>query len=191
MSSTLQIIAGELHLFGTYSLPLYLAVLITLVLAATVIDVRERRIPNWLVAAGMAIGILFHAGSPQGSGIWFAASGLGLGIVTLFPLFAFGLLGAGDVKLVGMIGAFLGTAGIPGVILSSMAAGGVLALAMAAGKRMLPQLLANLRLMLVQRHIRQMSGAGVGAMPPPPSVGKMPYALAICAGTLVQLFFLA
>jgi prepilin peptidase CpaA len=171
--------------------PLHIAVLVVLLLIAATTDVREHRIPNWLVATGMLIGILFHAGSPQGSGIWFAVSGIGLGLVALFPLFALGLLGAGDVKLVGMIGAFLGVSGTPGVILSSMAAGGVLALGMAAGKRMLPQLLANLRLMLVQRHIRQMSGAGAGAMPPPPSVGKMPYALAICAGTLFQLFFLA
>lgn len=169
----------------------HIIVLVFLLLIATFTDVRSRRIPNWLVAAGIAIGILFHTGSPQGSGIWFAVSGIGLGIVTLFPLFAFGLLGAGDVKLVGMVGAFLGVSGIPGVILGSMAAGGVFALGIAAGKRMLPQLIANLRLMLVQRHIRQMSGAGAGAMPPPPSVGKMPYALAICAGTLFQLFFLA
>lgn len=139
----------------------------------------------------MVIGILFHTIAPQGSGVWFALSGLGVGIVTLFPLFAFGVLGAGDVKLVGMIGAFLGVGEILGVILFSMAAGGILALSMAARKKMLLELLANLRLMLIQRHIRQLSGAPANAMPDPPSVGKMPYAVAICAGTLVQLFFLS
>jgi prepilin peptidase CpaA len=191
MAPLLQIAAGELQLFGILSLQLHLAVLVFLLVIAVAVDIREHRIPNWLVAAGMIVATLFHAGAPQGMGTWFALSGLGVGIVTLFPLFALGLMGAGDVKLMGMIGAFLGVSGVLGALLASLAAGGVLALGMAANKRMLPQLLANLRLILVQRHIRQAGGSVTSALPTPPSVGKMPYAVAICAGTLVQLFVLS
>lgn len=189
MQPSIQIIGGELHLLGNALLPLHLVVLLAMVGTATVFDVRERRIPNWLVATGMLIGLLFHTFVLQGAGTAFALSGLAVGIVTLFPLYALGLMGAGDAKLMGMIGSFLGMAGVFGAIVASMAAGGVLALCMASCKRMLPQLLANVHLMLLHRDMRKM-GEAAGTMAAMPSVGKMPYAVAILAGTLIQLFVL-
>lgn len=189
MQSSLHISAGDLVLFGTYAFPLQFMVLLALVGAATVVDVRERRIPNRLVAAGMLAGLLFHTLAPQGAGLVYALSGLAVGTALLFPLYGLGLMGAGDAKLMGMIGSFLGVTGVCGVIVASMAAGGVLALCMAACKRMLPQLLANLHLMLINRDMRKAGGAA-GAMGALPSIGKMPYAVAILAGTLIQLFVL-
>ena len=186
----IQIIDGKLQLLGAYAIPLHLLALVILLLIATAVDVRERRIPNWLVVTGMVIGTAFHALAPQGEGIGFAFYGLIVGTVVLFPLYALHAMGAGDVKLMGMIGAFLGTTGILGVIFATMIAGGVLALGMAACKRMLPQLLANLHNMLFQRRGRQTGAAIVGTIAAVPSVGKMPYALAISVGTLIQLLVL-
>lgn len=189
MYPSFQIVDGDLHLLGAAFLPLHIAVLLGVVGAAVVFDVRERRIPNWLVAIGMLIGILFHASALEGGGVIFALSGLAVGIVALFPLYALGLMGAGDAKLMGMIGCFIGMAGVFGVIVASMAAGGALAIGMATCKRMLPQLLANIHLILIHRDVRKVEGVAAhhGAMP---SVGKMPYAVAILAGTLIQLFVL-
>lgn len=99
-------------------------------------------------------------------------------------------MGAGDVKLIGMIGAFLGTPDVIGAVLATMAVGGLLAIGMTACKRMLPQLFANLRGMLVQLYIQQMNGSFTAAMPAQTSVGKMPYAVAIFVGTVTQLFIL-
>ncbi len=189
MPTPLQFSPDGLRFFESFSLAPHHAVLVALVLIATVTDVRERRIPNWLVATGMVLGLLFHAFAPQGKGALFALSGLAVGMLVMFPFFAMRMLGAGDVKLFGAIGAFLGAGGALGTILASAAAGGALALAMTARRRMLPQLLANLRHMLIQRHIRQMVG-GAATLPEAPSVGKMPYAVAILAGTVIQLFFL-
>jgi prepilin peptidase CpaA len=99
-------------------------------------------------------------------------------------------MGAGDVKLMGMIGTFLGMYGVLGAVLASMVAGGVLAVAFALSKRMLPQMLANLHNILVHHHIQQMTGGTLGSMPAAPSIGKMPYAVAITAGTFAQLLSL-
>lgn len=184
-----EVIAGDLQLFGTYRVPLHLFVLVCLLGIAAMIDVRERRIPNWLVGAGVLLGSLFHVLGAQGMGIAFALSGLAVGLVALFPLYALGVMGAGDVKLMGMIGAFLGMSGVAGVILASMAAGGILSLGIAACKRMLPELIVNIQLMVVHRHLRKVEGAD-GIVPALPSVGNMPYAVAILAGTLIQLFLL-
>lgn len=185
-----QLNSGQLSLTEQYAIPLQLALLVLLLLVAVVIDVRERRIPNWLVATGTVGAIAFHALSPHGHGTVFALSGLAVGIATLLPMYALGVMGAGDVKLMGMIGAFLGMTGVLGAVLASMAAGGIFALVLATGKRMLPQMLANLREMLKERHICHVTGAPVTSIPPPASVGNMPYAVAITAGTLVQLCFL-
>lgn len=190
MSTLLHIIDGDSHFFDTYAVRLDLAILIVLLLIATVIDVRERRIPNWLVVSGIVIAALFHTSSPSGKGLLFAISGLCTGLAILFPIYVLRAMGAGDVKLMGTIGAFLGASGVIGASLATMAAGGLLAIAIAGCKRTLPQLFENLYIMLVQRHIRQMGGAATQAMPLPASVGKMPYALAILTGTLVQLFVL-
>lgn len=167
-----------------------LVMLVVLLLVATVLDVRQGRIPNWLVASGMLAALAFHGLSPQGAGIAFSLSGLALGMAALLPLYMLRVMGAGDVKLMGMTGAFLGTSGVLGAILASLAAGGILALAMAAGKRMLPQLLANLRGIVVQYHIGHITRDLSGIVRPAASVGSMPYAVAITAGTLAQLLFL-
>lgn len=190
MAPILDITKGLLHLPGSYVLPLQLALLVLLLLIATTVDVRERRIPNWLVASGMVAALAFHAIAPQGQGFVFALSGLGVGMAMLLPMYALRVMGAGDVKLMGMIGAFLGMYGAIGAVLASMAAGGLLAVAMAAGKRMLPQMITNLGDMMRQFHIRKMMGFRTASMSPVASVGKMPYAVAITIGTLAQLTLL-
>lgn len=189
MQTFSPLIGGDMQFFGGFSLSFHLVALLILVGAASVVDVYQRRIPNYLIALGTLFGILYHMSAPDGSGIGFALAGLGIGIVTLFPIYALGLMGAGDVKLMGMIGSFLGITGVFGVILASMASGGILALGLAASKRMLPQLLVNLHLMMLYRGIKKADGT-VATTPTAPSIGNMPYALAILAGTLIQLFVL-
>lgn len=187
MASLIDITAGQLHLLGAYLVPPQLVLLVLLLLLATAVDLRERRIPNKLVASGIILALAFHIIAPQGQGVVFALSGLGAGMALFLPMYAMRVMGAGDVKLMGMIGAFLGAGSVLGAALASMAAGGVLAITMAAGKRMLPQMLTNLGDIVRQFHIKQMIGPGVSPMAPVASVGKMPYAIAITAGTLIQL----
>lgn len=186
----IDISEGNVKFFGSYTLEIYLAILIVIVVTATWIDIREHRIPNWLVAIGLLMAIGYHALSPFGQGTTFTVAGFALGFFALVPLYIMGTMGAGDVKLMGMVGAYLGaTAGIDAV-LATLIAGGILALIASAYKRALPQLLDNLRIMFIQRDIRRMGGAGPESIPAPPSVGKLPYAVAIAAGTAVQIFML-
>lgn len=191
MSNFIRIGQGKVELIGAYTLEVYIVVLVVVLAAATWIDVREHRIPNWLVAIGLLIAVVYHALSPLGQGMGFALAGFALGMAALMPLYVMGTMGAGDVKLMGMVGAYLGTAATVGAVLATMIAGGVLALLASAYKRALPQLVGNLRTMLIQRDIRRMGGAGSEPIPAPPSVGKLPYAVAIAAGTGIQIFILS
>lgn len=91
-------------------LPLALQlILLCLVLTAAVTDIRSRRIPNWLVLAGLAAGFaanLVWLGFPQG--IYRAAAGLGMAMLIYFPLFLLRGMAAGDVKLMAAAGAIAG-----------------------------------------------------------------------------------
>lgn len=188
MQSIIHFAEDNVDFLGRYSFKIYLVILVILVAMATFSDIRTRRIPNWLVAAGTVIAVVYHALSPFGEGAIFTLAGLAVGMAILIPLYVLRTMGAGDVKLMGMVGAFVGTAAVINVVLATMVAGGLLALAVTACKRMLPQLIANLRDMMIQRHIR---GMGFGtAITAPNSVGKMPYALAIATGTFFQIFIL-
>lgn len=166
------------------------AILISVVLIAAIFDVRAHRIPNWLVGAGLVFALVHHAFLTGGVGAAHAASGFAVGLLILMPLYAMRTLGAGDVKLIAMVGAFVGPAAVITTILATMIVGGILAVIASAQKRMLRQLASNLRTMIIMRHIRQLGGAVSDTDLSPPSVGKMPYALAIAGGTLIQIFIL-
>ncbi|HEX9143437.1 MAG TPA: A24 family peptidase, partial [Candidatus Binatia bacterium] len=94
------------------------SVLCILLFLAVLHDVRTRRIPNRLVFPGAVIGLALNTILPPGTGFFaepsgavgFLASlgGAGIGVAILLPMYAFGALGAGDVKLMAMVGAFLG-----------------------------------------------------------------------------------
>lgn len=76
--------------------------------AAVIIDQRERRIPNSLILAGLIIGLSWNIAVSGFAGAAFALKGLLAGIALLFIPFALKGMGAGDVKLLGMVGAFKG-----------------------------------------------------------------------------------
>lgn len=158
-----------------------------LLIAASISDVRTNKIPNLLVLCGLVGAILFHGFSPLGHGIAHALGGGGIGLLALLPLYAIGTMGAGDVKLMAMVGAFIGPLAIVGAIVGSFVAGGVLALAAAAYKGKLHALYNNVVFLLLHTHFSSNSLDKSDRQPTFSSVGNLPYALAITAGTMLQL----
>ncbi len=85
-----------------------LIVLVSLLCVAIWLDVRYRRIPNWLTFSGMIAALLVHSLEKGYSGLLAALLGFVVGILLLFIPFTKGGMGAGDVKLLAMIGAWMG-----------------------------------------------------------------------------------
>jgi prepilin peptidase CpaA len=85
-----------------------LALLLWLVIAI-VYDIRERRVPNWLVLFGGAFALAALA-TAQPFNIGWSEAGLGaaVGFGFLLPFYATGLMGAGDVKFAGVLGLWVG-----------------------------------------------------------------------------------
>jgi prepilin peptidase CpaA len=173
------------------------AALAGLLTAAVWHDVRTRRIPNRLVLGGAVAGLAFQALLPAGAGLFAAPfgalglldglAGLGLGLALLLPMYMLGAMGAGDVKLMAMCGAFLGPRDVLGAALLTLIAGGVLGLAVALGSGRLGQVLSNLRQLLLHALVRAGTGGTARLDAPPVPTGKLAYAIAIAAGTALQL----
>lgn len=70
-------------------------------------DYRRGRIPNWLVLAGLSVGLLraFYLGGPQAA-VGFIIQGCVV-ILVFYPLFSIGTFGAGDLKLFGVCCGYL------------------------------------------------------------------------------------
>jgi prepilin peptidase CpaA len=90
-------------------------------------DVKERRIPNWLILLGLILAFGLN-GSRGLANIYYSLIGFVLGIGVFIIPFALGWMGAGDVKYVGVIGALLGPGLLPRIIWYSVVAAGLMAL---------------------------------------------------------------
>lgn len=101
-----------------------------LVLIAAGFDIRYRRIPNWLVLAGIVVGLGWNLWAAGLSGLGHSAEGLGLGFALYFPLYLLRARGAGDVKLLAAAGAIVGPGSCLWVFMLTAILGGAIALAL-------------------------------------------------------------
>jgi prepilin peptidase CpaA len=103
------------------------AVFILMLLAAAVSDVATYRIPNILVLALAAV-FLIAAVVHYKETNWLSHVGAALGcLVVGFALYQFRQMGAGDVKLLGVVALWIGTSGLIALLLF-MSISGLLAL---------------------------------------------------------------
>lgn len=161
-------------------------------------DVRSRRIPNQLIVLGSLAGFLLHLLLPPGSGLFttpigsqgilFSVSGFVLGLLLLLPFYAIRTLGAGDVKLIALVGAFIGPWGVMGATLLTMLVGGALALVVAAWSGQLLQVMVNVQQMLHGLRLGGFGSTGAPLDKPAVVTGKLAYAIAIAGGTAGQLW---
>lgn len=164
-------------------------VLIVILLLASAFDLRQRRIPNRLLAAALLAATVLHLASGTASALLTTLlAGFALGLLMFLPLYLLGGMAAGDVKLMATVGAYLGPALVFQASLATYCCGGVMALLIVLFKRRGRAAFANVFALLLPVLMRVQ---GVRLEPDParaPSVGGMPYAVAITAGTLFILW---
>lgn len=124
-------------------------IVIAIALAACVTDLRSRRIPNILTFGGALAGIVFHLIVGSVDGLFLSVSGWAVGVAVFLLPFALGGMGAGDVKLVAALGAWLGPMDTFWLGMYSALAGGVAALVLALASGYLRQALSNIHMLLM------------------------------------------
>ena len=151
-------------------------------------DLRSLRIPNALNLAGgiVALALAWALGGAEAAGQALLAAGLTFAL--LFPLFAFRILGAGDVKALMVLAAALGAGALPGLLWWSAVCGGVAGLLWITLRGGLLDLLARwlrtLSILVASRRLVYAPPAESSA-----AAQGLPFALAIGVGaTALQLW---
>jgi len=159
----------------------------TLLTLACISDLRTRRIPNVLTFSSAVCALLFHLITGGWTAAAWSAVGYALGAALFLPMFALRGMGAGDVKLLGAVGAWLGPGQIAIVALATSIAGGVLGLAVALGSGYLGTAVSNLWMLLM--HWRVMGVRPLPAVTLQGATGpRLAYAVPIAMGTVVTLW---
>ena len=157
-----------------------ISTLLVLLTIALLSDLRDRRIPNVLVVIGLVIGLVGHTWNAGIGGFMVASSGACVGLLCLLPFYVTGGMGAGDVKLMAMCGAFLGPLNVTVAAVVSMTVGGVLGIVWFFWHF---KTAADDQIADESHSISIEASVGNQAVAP----AAIPYALAIAAGVLISL----
>lgn len=168
------------------------APLLVLLLLAAATDLRTRKIPNWLTLLLIVSGLAHGAFAATGLGIGMSFAGLFAAAVIPFVLFAIGAMGAGDVKLMAGVGAWLGpSAGVTVYLLATLL-GMAIALGQAAAERRLPVLFRNSAVialnLLHARHLGLAHAAATGRSATSLSQ-PLPYAVPVLISAMLLVLF--
>jgi prepilin peptidase CpaA len=173
---------------------LALASLVALLFGTVVIDLLSRRIPNALVLGSIVAAAIIHSVAMATGAIalagphwWSPLAGLATGFFLLLPLHLLRATGAGDVKLMAAVGAFVGPETVLTAVLYTLLAGGLLSLVYMLGRGVAAQTLANVRFMLTDWAVRATTGQGARLAPLQTTAARLPYAVAIALGTAAAL----
>jgi prepilin peptidase CpaA len=122
-----------------------LGLAVALALIAGYTDWRSRRIPNWLTIPGFLIGVSVNLlTSGWRLGLETSLKGAGLGLLLLLPFVFLRSLGAGDWKLAGALGAFVGPGILADLLMGSVFVAGIMALGLVIYKRRFKETMRNI-----------------------------------------------
>jgi len=174
--------------------PIITCILLLLLCMAAYQDICSYRIGNMLVISGAILGVLLNVFLPTGISLYQSLAGWGVGLLLLLPLYLLRAMGAGDVKLMAMVGAFMGPQAIMVTLLYVLVAGGVLSVCFAMYRGVFKKLFTSTRIILSEfmnkqftpksKHLPKASSfTGITQ----DETAKMPYGLAIAVGTVIFL----
>lgn len=159
---------------------------VVLVIAAA-IDIRSRRIPNWLSLPFLVVGIVLSAWRGGLPGFERSIEGVGLAVAVAGVLCYLRGMGMGDLKLFAAVGAWVGPGQLFFALIATGIAGGFLAAGYALWHGSLGKSLDSTGELL--------AGFGKTGFRPHATIAlnnvqalKMPYAPAIAIGTMFSFF---
>jgi prepilin peptidase CpaA len=156
------------------------------VLAGAATDWYNHKIPNWLTLPAMAAGLILNAVNGK---LATALAGMLAGLGIYFLFFALGFRGAGDGKMMGAVGAFVGWPAVIFVMVLVALLGGLAAVLVALRHGALGRVVSLAVAVLADliafrwRQLRERADYR------DPGALRLPHGPVIAAGTLVFLLF--
>lgn len=166
---------------------LFTTAVLLLAIWAGWLDWRSRRIPNWLTVPALLGGVLASSVARGLTGTKEALEGAGLGLALLLPFVLLRGLGAGDWKLMGALGAWVGPSRLAVVLLGTVFIAGAMAIFQVIRHGKVKETLRHMGILFGilitfgvwgQRHNLTLDN---------PSLMKLPFGVAAAASTV--LFF--
>ncbi len=164
-------------------------ILVPGVLLASWIDYAQRRVPNWLNATLIGVGLIVQGYFHGWTGLTHGALGLVVGLGVLMIPWAMHGMGAGDVKLLAAIGVWFGpwmtfVAFAVGAVL-----GGIIAAAMIVFSGRVRTACANLGILMVKVQSRETAFGEFGSAQSLAAGGSqlLPYGVPLTLGALIVL----
>ena len=157
------------------------------VAVAAFTDMRENKIPNWLTFSSVLLAMFLNFFLSRFQGLVWSFFGIATGFSLLFLLYLWGGMGAGDVKLLSAVGAFVGPKLVFYTFIWMALIGGVLALTLIIYKRAFYQTLQNLKFLLFGWILQTSTSEAVMTIRNQ-SLLKLPYGVAIALGAIMAVW---
>jgi len=156
-------------------------------LAACGFDLSRRRIPNALTLGAAAAAIFVSASTGGVAGARSSLLGWTVATALWLPLYALGGMGAGDVKLIAAIGAWLGPIDVIHAALYAAMAGAAFAVGLVLARGCARETCSNVRLLLVHWRVAGFTPHAQLTLASSDSP-RLAYAVPILAGTVVAIW---
>ena len=168
----------------------HVKVVCILLIWAAYIDGKELRVPNWLTFPMVLSGLAYSAWVGGWAGLGDGLVGMCVGLATLLPLYAVGGMGAGDVKLMAGIGAWLGASATWNAFVVSVIVGAIMAVAMVAWRKSWKKHCGNFsQIMLEFMTVKSPGELSRIAAERKPQMLLLPYGIPICVGSIAYFFY--
>jgi prepilin peptidase CpaA len=166
-------------------------VTITLVLAA-VIDGMKLKVPNWITFPMIISGWIYSATvSPYAGweGLTYSLVGTAVGLALLLPLYAIGGMGAGDVKLLAGVGAWVWSLTTVYAFAVSAIVGGIIAVLMVVSRKKWFKHKSQFWMICNEiLTVKDPEKLAAMAAERKPSMMLLPYGIPIAIGTIAYFF---
>lgn len=159
-------------------------------IVAAYIDGKQLRVPNWITFPMFLAGLAFNVWLSGWTGLGEGLLGGLVGLLCLLPLYAVGGMGAGDVKLMAGVGAWLGASVTFYAFCVSAIVGAVMAVGMVLYRRRFVQHYANFVIILTEwmqtKNPRELSRLAAERKP---TMMLLPYGIPICVGSIAYFLY--
>jgi len=161
-----------------------------ILIVAAYIDGKELRVPNWITFPMVLSGLVYSTWVGGWEGLGAGLLGMVVGLATLLPLYAVGGMGAGDVKLMAGIGAWLGATVTWHAFIATVVVGAIMAIIMVLSRRAWDKHYGNFLMIMTEfmtiKNPRQLSEIAAERKP---KMLLLPYGIPICIGSIAYFAY--